>query len=84
MLVSTREQFLRKSGMLIKFKVAGADKTVWINPEHVSGLLATSHEISTVYLVGGVEQRIDARPEDVAKAIEEAQHRLAKDRSASA
>lgn len=67
--------------MLIKFKVAGADKSVWINPEHVSGVLATSTEISTVYLAGGVEQRIEAHPEAVVKDIEEAQRRLARERS---
>ncbi len=66
--------------MLIKFKVAGADKSVWINPEHVSGVLASALDISTVYLLGGVEQRIEAHPEDVAREIETAQIKLARDR----
>ena len=66
--------------MLIKFKVAGADKSVWVNPEHVSGVLASAQETTTVYLVGGVEQRIEAHPEEVAREIEDAQHRIARER----
>lgn len=70
--------------MLIKFKVAGADKSVWINPDHVCGVLGSAHDVSTVYLVGGVEQRIEAAPETVAREIEAAQSTLAQDRRGTA
>ena len=59
--------------MLIRLKVAGADKAVWINPEHVSGVLASAADIATIYLVGGVEQRVDGHPDEIARMIEEAQ-----------
>ncbi len=79
MSATARLDCLRRSDMLIKFKVAGADKSVWINPDQVSGVLATSAEITTVYLAENIEQRIEAHPEAVAKDIEEAQGRVARD-----
>jgi hypothetical protein len=66
--------------MLIKFKVAGADKSVWINPEQVSGILASATDTVTIYLVGGVEQRISGNPDDIAREIDEAQRKLADQR----
>ena len=59
--------------MLIKLKVAGAEKAVWINPEHVSGVLASAADIATIYLVGGVEQRVEGHPDDIAREIDDAQ-----------
>lgn len=56
--------------MLIKLKVAGADKAVWINPEHVSGVLASAGDVATVFLVGGVEQRVEGHPDDIVRLIE--------------
>ena len=58
--------------MLIKLKVAGADKAVWINPEHVSGVLASAGDVATVFLVGGVEQRVEGHADEIVKLFEEA------------
>ena len=58
--------------MLIKFKVAGAEKAVWVNPSHVSGVLASAADIATIYLVGGVEQRVEGHPDDIARRIDDA------------
>ena len=63
--------------MLIKFKLDGADKAVWINPDQVSGVLATGKDVATVYLVGGVEQRVSGSPDNIAREIDEAQRKLA-------
>ena len=50
--------------------MAGADKAVWINPEHVSGVLASAGDVATVFLVGGVEQRVEGHPDDIVRLIE--------------
>ncbi|HEX4768927.1 MAG TPA: hypothetical protein VH414_21900 [Lichenihabitans sp.] len=64
--------------MLIRFKVANTEhKSVWINPDHVSGVLGNAADVATIYLVGGVEQRVEALPDDVAQEIDSAQRRLA-------
>ena len=64
--------------MLIRFKVANTEhKSVWINPEHVSGVLGNAADVATIYLVGGVEQRVEALPEEVAQEIDLAQRGLA-------
>lgn len=63
--------------MLLQFKTPHAnDVTTWINPEQVAGVHTQTPEVTTVYLVGGFEQRVAGRPEDVARQIDEAQRSL--------
>lgn len=57
--------------MLLKFTIANTDgKAIWINPDHVTGVLASSHDVATVYLVGGVEHRLAGTPEEIARQID--------------
>ena len=63
--------------MLLQFKTPHAnDVTAWINPEQVAGVHTQTPEVTTIYLVGGFEQRVAGRPEDVARQIDEAQRSL--------
>ncbi len=63
--------------MLLKFQTPHAtDVATWINPEQVAGVHTQTPEVTTVYLVGGFEQRVAGRSEDVARAIDEAQRSL--------
>jgi hypothetical protein len=65
--------------MLMKFKVSGADKAVWINPAQVCGILASASDVATIYLVGGVEQRVEGQPEEIAGQIDAAQRKTPAD-----
>ena len=63
--------------MLLKFSTPqAADIATWINPEQVAGVHTQTPEVTTIYLVGGFEQRVAGRAEDVALAIDEAQRAL--------
>ncbi len=60
--------------MLLKFKTPHTDGVAtWINPEHVAGVHAAAPDVTTIYLVGGFEQRVGGRAEDVARQIDAAQ-----------
>lgn len=63
--------------MLLKFQTPnGPDVSTWINPEQVAGVHTQTPDVTTIYLVGGFEQRVSGRPEDVAGRIDEAQRSL--------
>lgn len=63
--------------MLLRFQTPHAgDVATWINPEQVAGLHTQTPEVTTILLVGGFEQRVAGRPEDVARVIDEAQRSL--------
>ena len=63
--------------MLLKFDTPNAaNVATWINPEHVAGVHTQTPEVTTVYLVGGFEQRVAGASEDVARRIDEAQRSL--------
>ncbi len=60
--------------MLLKFQTPNAnDVATWINPEHVAGVHTQTPDVTTIYLVGGFEQRVAGRSEEVARRIDEAQ-----------
>ena len=68
--------------MLLRFRTPhthGDEIATWINPEQVAGVHAAAPEVATIYLVGGFEQRVVGRPEDVARQIDEAQRALRPD-----
>ncbi len=63
--------------MLLKFPTPHApDVPTWINPEQVAGVHTQAPEVTTIYLVGGFEQRVSGRSEEVARQIDEAQRAL--------
>ena len=63
--------------MLLKFKTPHADDSAtWINPEQVAGVHTQTPDVTTVYLVGGFEQRVAGCSDDVARQIDEAQRSL--------
>ena len=63
--------------MLLKFPTPNApDLATWINPEQVAGVHTQTPDVTTIYLVGGFEQRVAGRSEDVARAIDDAQRAL--------
>ena len=63
--------------MLLKFQTPHApDVSTWINPEQVAGVHTQTPEVTTIYLVGGFEQRVSGRSDDVARQIDEAQRSL--------
>ena len=60
--------------MLLKFSTPHAkDVATWINPEHVAGVHTQTPDVTTIYLVGGFEQRVAGASEEVARRIDEAQ-----------
>ena len=60
--------------MLLKFSTPhAADVATWINPDHVAGVHTQTPDVTTIYLVGGFEQRVAGRSEDVARQIDAAQ-----------
>ena len=60
--------------MLLKFQTPHAnDVATWINPEHVAGVHTQTVDVTTIYLVGGFEQRVAGASEEVARRIDEAQ-----------
>ena len=60
--------------MLLKFPTPQAkDVATWINPEHVAGVHTQTPDVTTIYLVGGFEQRVAGAAEEVARRIDEAQ-----------
>ncbi len=60
--------------MLLKFFTPHAkDVATWINPEHVAGVHTQTVDVTTIYLVGGFEQRVAGTSEEVARRIDEAQ-----------
>ncbi len=63
--------------MLLKFQTPHTpDVATWINPEHVAGVHTQTPEVTTIYLVGGFEQRVAGRPDEVARQIDDAQRSL--------
>ncbi len=63
--------------MLLKFQTPHAnDVATWINPEQVAGVHTQTLDVTTIYLVGGFEQRVSGGAEDVARRIDEAQREL--------
>lgn len=63
--------------MLLKFHTPHAnDVATWINPEQVAAVNTQTPDVTTLYLVGGFEQRVAGRSEDVARQIDEAQRSL--------
>lgn len=63
--------------MLLKFRIPNAnDAPTWINPEHVAGVHTQTGNVTTIYLVGGFEQRVAGASEEVARLIDEAQRQL--------
>lgn len=63
--------------MLLRFTTPNSnDAATWINPEHVTGVHTQTLDVTTIYLVGGFEQRVAGRSEDVARQIDEAQRRI--------
>ena len=60
--------------MLLKFSTPhAADVATWINPDHMAGVHTQTPDVTTIYLVGGFEQRVAGRSEDVARQIDAAQ-----------
>ena len=65
--------------MLLRFLTPhahGDEIATWINPEQVAGVHTAAPDVSTIYLVGGFEQRVTGRAEEVARQIDEAQRAL--------
>lgn len=63
--------------MLLKFPTPlGAEVSTWINPEQVAAVHTQTPDVTTIYLVGGFEQRVAGRSDEVARAIDEAQRAL--------
>ncbi|MGI3899725.1 MAG: hypothetical protein ACRYGP_22115 [Janthinobacterium lividum] len=63
--------------MLLRFDTPNsANLATWINPEHVAGVHTQAPEVTTVYLVGGFEQRVAGSSDEVARRIDEAQRSL--------
>ncbi len=48
---------------------------MWIEPNQVTGILASARDVATIYLVGGVEQRVAGDPEEIAQTVDGAQRR---------
>ena len=64
--------------MLIKFQTPHAPGTAtWINPEQVAGVHTQTPDVTTIYLVGGFEQRVAGNSDEVARRIDEAQREAA-------
>ena len=60
--------------MLLKFSTPHTrDVATWINPEHVAGVHTQTPDVTTIYLVGGFEQRVAGASDEVARRIDEAQ-----------
>ena len=48
--------------MLLRFPTPhAADVSTWINPEQVAGVHTQTPDVTTIYLVGGFEQRVAGR-----------------------
>lgn len=63
--------------MLLKFQTPHAnDVETWINPEQVAGVHTQTPDVTTIYLVGGFEQRVAGRSDEVARQIDEAQREI--------
>ena len=60
--------------MLLKFSTPHAKEvSTWINPDHVAGVHTQTPDVTTIYFVGGFEQRVAGASEEVARRIDEAQ-----------
>ena len=71
--------------MLLRFNTPHADDSAtWINPEMVAGVHTQTADVTTVYLVGGFEQRVSGNSEEVARRIDEAQRALQAGRAPAA
>lgn len=63
--------------MLLRFDTpSSATGATWINPDHVAGVHTQTPDVTTIYLVGGFEQRVAGQSDEVARRIDEAQRAL--------
>ncbi len=68
---------MRDLSMLLKFDTPHqTNGATWINPEQVAGVHTQTQDVTTIYLVGGFEQRVAGSAEAVAQRIDEAQRSL--------